>query len=118
VAFLKTLTGNNVYTDSKWSDPFDAQGQITIVPLLGIPTTPNQAVTLYPQPAQTFFRLSGLEADAPFICFDLQGKNVMEGWLSPDVAVDVSQLQPGSYVLVWQNTKTQSPMVTKLLIQR
>jgi cytochrome c peroxidase len=22
VAFLKTLSGNNVYTDSKWSDPF------------------------------------------------------------------------------------------------
>jgi cytochrome c peroxidase len=118
VAFLKTLTGSNVYTDPKWSDPFDAQGQITIVPLLGIPTTPNQAVSLYPQPAQTFFRLSGLNTATPFICFDLQGKNVMEGWLSPDVAVDVSHLQPGSYVLVWQNTKTQSPTVTKLLIQR
>ncbi|MCR9290470.1 MAG: T9SS type A sorting domain-containing protein [Bacteroidetes bacterium] len=33
VAFLGTLTGSNVYTDERWSDPFDANGNLTIVPL-------------------------------------------------------------------------------------
>lgn len=32
-AFLATLTGSNVYTDVKWSDPFDAQNQITLIVL-------------------------------------------------------------------------------------
>ncbi len=31
VAFLRTLTGNAVYTEAKWSDPFTAQGQLTAV---------------------------------------------------------------------------------------
>ena len=31
-AFLATLTGSNVYTDSKWSDPFDSNGNLTVIP--------------------------------------------------------------------------------------
>lgn len=32
-AFLKTLSGTNVYTDPKWSDPFDASGNLTLITL-------------------------------------------------------------------------------------
>ena len=32
-AFLATLTGSNVYTDAKWSTPFDAQGQLQLIVL-------------------------------------------------------------------------------------
>ena len=31
VAFLTTLTGNNVYTDPKWSDPFAADGSLSLI---------------------------------------------------------------------------------------
>jgi cytochrome c peroxidase len=31
VAFLETLTGNAVYTDEKWSDPFHEEGQLRLV---------------------------------------------------------------------------------------
>lgn len=30
-AFLKTLTGSNLYTDEKWSDPFDAEGNLSYI---------------------------------------------------------------------------------------
>lgn len=30
-AFLKTLTGNDVYTNPKWSNPFNADGTLTII---------------------------------------------------------------------------------------
>lgn len=30
-AFLKTLSGTNVYTDPKWSDPFDSQGELNLI---------------------------------------------------------------------------------------
>ncbi len=30
VAFLKTLTGSNIYTDPKWSDPFDEEGRLRV----------------------------------------------------------------------------------------
>lgn len=29
-AFMATLTGSNVYVDSKWSDPFDSNGDLTV----------------------------------------------------------------------------------------
>ena len=31
VAFLRTLAGNAVYTDPKWSDPFNAQNQLSLI---------------------------------------------------------------------------------------
>ncbi len=31
VAFLKTLTGNAVYTDERWSDPFDENGNLSLI---------------------------------------------------------------------------------------
>ncbi|MBV1922646.1 MAG: T9SS type A sorting domain-containing protein [Flavobacteriaceae bacterium] len=31
IAFLKTLTGSDMYTNEKWSDPFDADGSIEII---------------------------------------------------------------------------------------
>ncbi len=30
-AFLSTLTGNAIYSDAKWSDPFDANGGLTLI---------------------------------------------------------------------------------------
>ena len=39
-AFLRTLTGSAVYTDEKWSDPFDAQNQLTLIVL------PSDAVAI------------------------------------------------------------------------
>jgi cytochrome c peroxidase len=30
-AFMKTLAGTNVYTDPKWSDPFDVQGELNLI---------------------------------------------------------------------------------------
>ena len=31
VAFLRTLTGTNIYTDQKWSDPFDENGTLNYI---------------------------------------------------------------------------------------
>lgn len=36
VAFLRTLAGSALYTDPKWSDPFDAEGQLSLI-VLGQP---------------------------------------------------------------------------------
>jgi cytochrome c peroxidase len=34
-AFLRTLTGQDVYTNEKWSNPFDSLGNLTIIPVCG-----------------------------------------------------------------------------------
>ena len=33
VAFLRTLTGTSVYTDTKWSDPFNPTNQLSLIVL-------------------------------------------------------------------------------------
>lgn len=39
VAFLQTLTGSSVYTDEKWSNPFDATGALSLIVLPGSATS-------------------------------------------------------------------------------
>ncbi|MFM2171189.1 MAG: hypothetical protein RI957_1418 [Verrucomicrobiota bacterium] len=54
-AFLRTLTGSNVYTDAKWSSPFTTSNQLTLIILPESATTmtrnPNQTLTLRCQAA-------------------------------------------------------------------
>lgn len=33
IAFLKTLTGSNIYVDEKWASPFDSNKNINVVDL-------------------------------------------------------------------------------------
>ncbi len=47
-AFLRTLTGSNVYTDAKWSNPFTASNELTLIilPQNATTVTKNQNNTL------------------------------------------------------------------------
>lgn len=46
-AFLRTLTGSAVYTDPKWSSPFNAQDQLTLIvlPATAASLRPNEGAT-------------------------------------------------------------------------
>lgn len=48
VAFLETLTGQNVYTDEKWSSPFSDTGELSLIvlPTTSSITTDGSTVTL------------------------------------------------------------------------
>jgi len=54
-AFLRTLTGSNVYTDVKWSSPFTASNQLTLIILpesaVKMTRNPNNTLTLQCQAA-------------------------------------------------------------------
>lgn len=59
VAFLRTLTSANLYTDPKWSNPFDAQGNITIVPItVGLARLDRADIQLFPNPVSEYLRLA------------------------------------------------------------
>jgi cytochrome c peroxidase len=51
-AFLLTLSGNAVYTDQRWSNPFSAAGSITLINVPPSPT-PTPSPTATPSPAQS-----------------------------------------------------------------
>jgi hypothetical protein len=51
-AFLLTLSGNAVFTDQRWSNPFSAAGTITLINVPP-PATPTPTPTATPPPAQS-----------------------------------------------------------------
>lgn len=77
VAFLKTLSGTNVYTDERWSDPFDENGNIEVIG--GSITSTNDSdreleINVYPNPTYGPVQIAGLDSDARVIVFDQSGR--------------------------------------------
>lgn len=99
-AFVKTLTGVNIYTDEKYSDPFDADGNIEVIGgTVNIrPAFGTQRVVLFPNPAQNFIKFEGLNAeiyDAEI--YDVNGRLVLTAEIFGKTATDVSGLEKGVY---------------------
>lgn len=77
-AFLRTLTGTDVFTNPRWSDPFDANGNITIVgassSLFGV--SPEK-MRVYPNPATAFVKLDLPAGRYNVQMHDMQGRLVL-----------------------------------------
>lgn len=96
IAFLRTLTGTNLYTDKKWSDPFDGSGNLTLIPSPSTVAleTPFQA-SLYPNPA-----ISSVSVRLPFGRYslevrDLAGRTLQTQQISPTCSIDLSRFPKG-----------------------
>ncbi len=102
VAFLKTLTGSNVYNDEKWSDPFDSSGEVTIeeetVSLISSIKMPN--LKIYPNPSSNNIWIDGLDADFNFIIYDVNGRKILaKESQTASSAIDVSLFEKGYYII-------------------
>lgn len=53
IAFLKTLSGNDVYTNSKWSNPFEPDGSLVLSGLTAVnPVAKKSQLLVYPNPSR------------------------------------------------------------------
>jgi cytochrome c peroxidase len=100
VAFLRTLSGTNVYVDEKWSDPF-LNGQLSVVNgTVGMAADDARPeLLLYPNPATDELTLvfpTSLQGE-PLTVIDLAGRVVLQG--AAQRSIDVSALPAGTYVL-------------------
>lgn len=81
-AFLITLAGTDVYTNEKWSDPFDENGNITVVG--GATTSINEVekleLSVYPNPTSEYLKISsgGSAAIETVMVFSNAGKLVLQ----------------------------------------
>jgi len=73
VAFLRTLTGNAIYSDPRWSDPFDSGGQLSLIVL--------PASSVYIANQANGSALVSTPA-APFLSYSLQSSSDLENWTS------------------------------------
>ena len=102
VAFLLTLTGEEVYTSEKLSNPFDSEGNITIVPheFEGISNIDNVInIKPYPNPTKDKFRISLEEGTYQLFIFDKSGAKVKSSLIRSKHIEDISSLQNGVYFI-------------------
>ena len=62
----------------------------------GVATHPLQ---LYPNPAQDYFYINGIEENTPITISDITGKVVLQSIVSPNEAVSVTHLPQGVYIV-------------------
>jgi len=99
IAFLGTLTGSDIYTNEKWSDPFDENGGLDIIYLTGIAENQIASYSLYPNPTRDYIRLSGIDQQTQINVYDLTGSLVLQQVVNDGQQIDVSILRSGSYLM-------------------
>lgn len=102
-AFLRTLTGTEVFTDPRWSDPFDPNGELVVIPAINPgyqEFSKSDALRLYPNPSSSSIRIEGgTNAIASIRVTDMNGKVVLEKELANWESLDIRELKVGLYIL-------------------
>lgn len=78
ILFLRTLTGNAVYTNEKWSDPFDQNGDINVIPLLTAAIANQESVEMnvFPNPSTTHVNITSNETIQSVSVYNVSGERV------------------------------------------
>lgn len=117
VDFLKTLSGTDVYTNEKWSDPFEEDGTITIIG--GTLATPESVfdsnVVVYPNPTTDDLNISIPNGAYEIAIFDLSGKLVLKSNINGNQIVNISNFNTGSYILKIIDSQSKKSAIKKII---
>jgi cytochrome c peroxidase len=110
-AFVKTLTGSDIYTNEKWSNPFDSHDNIEVVggsvgDLINI--NYGNSISIYPNPSEMYIRIDGLNEGFYYgEIYNFDGQKVWHGTVQGDQTLDISTLPKGIYSLsLFNRSKT------------
>ena len=119
ISFLLTLTGDDIYKNEKWSDPFDANGNIDIVPFTTGFIEPNSAITwnIYPNPAQDKVIIHIESGNYQVKIYNATGQLIGSQTIQEDTAFDLSQLEKGIYTFVLLDSTSTQKSVRKVVKQ-
>jgi len=118
IAFLGTLTGVEIYTAEKWSNPFDDQGNITVVPLepngtndLGDPFS----LELFPNPTSDKVTIQLKQGAYQFTILDMNGVKVKSSLIRANHVEDLSYLPNGVFIFQIFDLYTQKMYSKKVI---
>lgn len=102
-AFLLTLSGTDVYTNEKWSDPFEANGDITVIG--GSLALEDQFVSIdvhvYPNPADDVLNVVIPNMNGRLEIYDINGKQMhYEPSFYNKASMNISNFSKGAYFVV------------------
>ena len=119
INFLGTLTGTDIYTNEKWSDPFDENGNLE---LLNSPlTTSNETVdkinfTVFPNPIQDDLNLQGNIENTVLEIYNLGGSLLNSVEIeSSQATIPFGDYPAGTYILVLTQIEKQFVTIDKVI---
>ncbi len=116
--FLKTLKGKDVFINPKWSNPFDENGNLNMIPLTttSVDNTSKETILLYPNPVDTELSIqSDIDFDEVQIIAN-NGRLIQRKSINSNRPIDLSQLTAGLYFLVFKNHSTQQVYSQKIMV--
>ncbi len=118
VAFLRTLTSEDMYTNEKWSDPFDPDGSITIIGgTLGISgQNLSPFISISPNPVRTVAQVETSFGEFIVNVFDVSGKMVLRKEGDGSVILNMTDLNSGLYFI--RISTSEGKNFTKRIIKR
>lgn len=112
VAFIKTFTGNTIYSDEKWSDPFDEEGNLTVIPeVITSAMEIEPSFKVYPNPASEILSVQHTPlSKMKFRLLNMKGEIMKTGIpdFSSKTVITVDDLESGIYLLEIIPTKGQT----------
>lgn len=98
-AFLRTLSSNDIYTNSKWADPFDSNGNLEITTITSNTSTLSKDlnISIYPNPASAFTNINLENGNYSVKVFDLSGKEMFFKNVSGTIKIDTQNFKSGLY---------------------
>ncbi len=100
VAFLRTLTGSDVYTNEKWSNPFNEDGSLDVLNTLHISAIEKSKFSLYPNPASIYITINttSINSSSDIRIFNSEGKNIyLSSFSDKTISIDIQNIIPGIY---------------------
>ncbi len=79
---------------------------------LNIDEFAQDKIQLYPNPTKDYLKVSNLKDDIEFTIYDLNGKNLKQGIVSPNEQINISDLNVGIYFI---NFKGKSNLTKKFI---
>lgn len=118
VAFLKTLTGSDIYTNEKWSNPFDLDGSITIIGgTLGISeASVTPFISISPNPVVNNAMIETNLGHFKTSVYDLTGKLLFDKKANQQATLDFSTIASGLYFV--KITTENGLQITKRMVKK
>lgn len=116
VAFIRTLTGTDVYSNEKWSNPFDTNGNLDLIPLItGIEEIKSLSFSVFPNPSSDFVYFNAETGYYNILIFDFSGKQIESITCFGNEKIDISYFNKGTYLLSVRDLKTQNIKTEKII---
>ena len=118
VAFLKTLTGSDIYTNEKWSDPFDPDGSIKIIGgNLGISESSlTPFISISPNPVVHIATVETNLGNFKIWVYNNTGKLLFQKEANMQTTLDFSGIATGLYFV--KITTEKGLQITKRMVKK